>query len=239
MVGRDMDALFPKVPTEPGRGRAEGRPADARGRLHRRLLRRPERRDRRARGARRRRSHRGRARRSSASTAGMRAAVEIDGRRLPAGLADTRRWPPGSASSRRTGASRGSSWTSRSSATSRSPRSSASGRCGLIPRGAERRFAKRLGDAPAAQVRPAHEPGLDALGRQPAEGRAREVARAQADAPDRRRADARHRRRHEGRGAPAALRPRRPGRRHADDLVASCPRCSAWPTASSCSSRAA
>ncbi len=62
MVGRDMDALFPKVPTEPGRVVLQGRAADARGRLHGRLVRRAERRDRRARRARRRRAERGGAR---------------------------------------------------------------------------------------------------------------------------------------------------------------------------------
>ena len=46
MVGRDMDALFPKLPTEPGRVVLEDRATDARGRLHGRLVRRPERRDR-------------------------------------------------------------------------------------------------------------------------------------------------------------------------------------------------
>ena len=61
MVGRDMDALFPKVAAEPGRV-VLGRAADARGRLHRRLLRGAQRRDRRAGRARRRRPHRGRAR---------------------------------------------------------------------------------------------------------------------------------------------------------------------------------
>src|SRR5207248_1257999 len=71
----------------------------------------------------------------------------------------------------------------------------------------------------AAQVRQADEPGLDAFGRQPAEGRPGEVARAQADVADRRRADAGHRRRHQGRGAPAALRARGAGRRRPDDLV--------------------
>ena len=51
-----------------GRGRRQGAPAHARGRLLRRLLRGPRGRDRRAGGARRRRAQRGRAGRSSAST---------------------------------------------------------------------------------------------------------------------------------------------------------------------------
>ena len=49
MVGRDMDALFPKVPDRARTRRPEGRATDARGRLHGRLVRRAERRDRRAR----------------------------------------------------------------------------------------------------------------------------------------------------------------------------------------------
>ena len=107
MVGRDMDALFPKVPTEPGRGRPEGRPAHARGRLHRRLLRGAERGDRRARRAGRRRADGGRPRdlrdRSLGRGVGRdrRQAAARRGRRR-------RRWPPASGSSPRTGASRGS-----------------------------------------------------------------------------------------------------------------------------------
>ena len=62
-----------------------------------------------------------------------------------------------------------------------------------------------LGDAAATEVRQADEPGVDALRRQPAEGRARQVARAQTDAADRRRTDPRDRHRDEGRGAPPAL----------------------------------
>ena len=62
MVGRDLDALFPKQVAEVGADRAQGRPADARGRVHRRLLRGPGRRDRRARRSRRRRPPRGGAR---------------------------------------------------------------------------------------------------------------------------------------------------------------------------------
>ena len=46
--------------------------------------------------------------------------------------------------------------------------------------------------------------GLDPVRRQPAEGRAGEVAGHRAAGADRRRADPRHRRRHQGRGAPPA-----------------------------------
>src|SRR5690606_19094037 len=54
---------------------------------------------------------------------------------------------------------------------------------------------------------------------EPAEGRAREVARHQPPRALRRRADARHRRRHQGRGAPTALRTRGPGHGDRHDLV--------------------
>ena len=84
MVGRDMDALFPKVPSRARARRAGGRPADARGRLHRRLVRRAQRRDRGARGARRRRAERGRPRDLRDRPLGRRS-VEIDGRSLPPG----------------------------------------------------------------------------------------------------------------------------------------------------------
>ena len=68
----------------------------------------------------------------------------------------------------------------------------------------------RLGAAAAAEVPPARGPGRLPLRRQPAEGRARQVAGDRAEAADPRRADARHRRRHQGRGAPADERARRP-----------------------------
>ena len=60
-----------------------------------------------------------------------------------------------------------------------------------------------------------------------------QVARDQPEAARDRRADARHRRRHQGRGAPHAQRVRVAGHGRADDLAASCPRCSASPTACS------
>ena len=59
---------------------------------------------------------------------------------------------------------------------------------------------------------PARRPGRHAVRRQPAEGRAGQVAGHRAAGADRRRADPRHRRRHQGRGAPAAV---RAGRRRA------------------------
>ena len=77
----------------------------------------------------------------------------------------------------------------------------------------------RLGAQAPDQVRPPLEPRQLALRRQPAEGRAREVAGAPAVAAHRRRADPRHRRRHQGRGAPAARRAGRRRGRDLDDLV--------------------
>ncbi len=62
MVGRDLSALFPKQDAQVGETVLRGRAPHARGRVLRRLLRRPRRRDRRARRARRRRPQRGRAR---------------------------------------------------------------------------------------------------------------------------------------------------------------------------------
>ena len=68
-------------------------------------------------------------------------------------------------------------------------------KAGLIRASAERATGRRLGRAAADQVRPADRPGVHAVRRQPAEGRAGQVARPQARAADRRRADPRHRRR--------------------------------------------
>ena len=82
--------------------------------------------------------------------------------------------------------------------------------------GAERRAAPDV-DRSGCRSRPAGstDPVVHALRRQPAEGRAGQVAGHRAAGADRRRADPRHRRRHQGRGAPAAVRAgrRRGGRR--------------------------
>ena len=77
----------------------------------------------------------------------------------------------------------------------------------------------RLGDQAAAEVPPARRPGGLPVRRQPAEGRAGQVAGHQPEGADHRRAHARHRRRHQGRGAPADVRAGRPGPRRADDLL--------------------
>ena len=136
-----MDALFPKVPTEPGRGRAEGRSPDARGGLHRRLLRRAERRDRRARRTGRRRTDRGRARDLRDRSRGRR--LGRDRRQAPAPrLALGGDGGRESGSSPRTGASRASSWTSRSSATSRWHPSTPFVEAASSSAGSERTFAR-------------------------------------------------------------------------------------------------
>ena len=106
-------------------GRAPGRAADPRGRVHGRLVRRARGRDRRAGRPRRRRTERGRAgdlrHRPLPTPAGQGQRQDAAGR-----ARRRRRWRPASGSCPRTAASRGSSWTSRSRATSRSPRSAAS-----------------------------------------------------------------------------------------------------------------
>ena len=111
-------------------------------------------------------------------------------------------------------------------------------RLGLIGGAAEDRPRARVGHAAAAQVPPPRGPRRHALGRQPAEGRARQVARDRAEAADPRRADARHRRRHEGRGPPPDERAGRPGARGADDLERAARGARAWPTACSSCTRA-
>ena len=62
MVGRELSKLFPKLEAEIGEPMLQRRPAHARGRVHRRVLRGPPRRDRRARRPRRRGPQRGRTR---------------------------------------------------------------------------------------------------------------------------------------------------------------------------------
>ena len=211
MVGRDMDALFPKVPSEPGRVvlKVDRLTRDGDFTDVSFVVRSGE----------------------IVALAGLVGAgrtevaraifgidrwdagsVEIDGRRLP----------PGSPSDRDGGRHR---------ARPRGP-APAGPRHGLLDRAQHRaRLARhraarradppgirahlrpRLGAPAAAEVREADQPGLDPLGRQSAEDGPGEVARPQADAPDRRRADARHRRRDQGRGASPALGARSPGRR--------------------------
>ena len=187
------------------RGGAARPPAHARGRVHRHQLRGPRGRDRRARGARRRRPQRGRAGdlRHRPRRRGPRR-----GRRQPAA-----RRPPPTAAMRAghrlrprgpppAGARHGALGRAQRDAHPDGRAARAAASSAAAP---SARLAARLGDAAAAQVPPARRPGRVPLGRQPAEGRAREVAGDRAEGAHRRRADARHRRRHEGRGPPPAL----------------------------------
>ena len=84
-------------------------------------------------------------------------------------------------------------------------------------RRAAARRATRSSSSASGPVR-SKQVGGPALRRQPAEDRARQVARQPAAAADPRRADARHRRRRQGGDPSADGRARRAGRRHPDDL---------------------
>ena len=102
--------------------------------------------------------------------------------------------------------------------------------------------AERRPDVDATAVRQGERPrrpGLHPVRREPAEGRAGQVARHRPAGAAGRRADPRHRRRHQGRGAPPAGRPRRRRGWRCSWSPASCRRCSAWPTGSSSCTRGA
>ncbi len=107
----------------------------------------------------------------------------------------------------------------RSPATSPSSSADVSASFGLLRSGAENAAAATWASRLQVKADALDSEGGTLSRRQPAEGRAREVARHQPEAADHRRADARHRRRHQGGGAPAALRAGRPGHRHPHDLV--------------------
>ena len=92
-------------------------------------------------------------------------------------------------------------------------------RAGFIFRRAERRLAVTWAERLRLQVRPNAGHGIHPVRWQPAEGRAREVARPVAVAADHRRADQGYRRRYQGRGAPNHRRAGRGGDGGADDLV--------------------
>ena len=157
-------------------GGAPGRAPDPGGRVHGRLLRRPRRRDRRAGRARRRGAERGRPgdlrhrprrRRhghGEREEAPQRVADRGDGRRHRA----RPRGPPPA------GADHGPVHPGQRRTRLARPRPEA--RTDPVRRRAALRLG--LGDAAAAQVRAPDQPGVDALGRQPAEGRAGEVAGA-------------------------------------------------------------
>ena len=91
-------------------------------------------------------------------------------------------------------------------------------RLGLISGAAEDRLAREWATRLQLKFHRLVGPRGLPLGRQPAEGRARQVARDRAEAADPRRADARHRRRHEVRGPPPDGRAGEPRPRGADDL---------------------
>ena len=186
MVGRELAERPAEAPRHAGRAAAQRGAADPRGRLHRHLLHRPGRRDRRAgraggvgpqrggsRDLRHRPVRRGRGDRARAARC--------------AAVHRPERWRPGWASCPRTAASRAWSWTCRCSRTWRSPRWAAAARR-AHPGGGRARAGHRLGDPAEDQVRQAQGPGVHAVRRQPAEGRAGQVAGPQARGADRGRA---------------------------------------------------
>ena len=141
--------------------------------------------------------------RSSASTATTPARSPCAG----GGCAAARppgRWPPAWGSCPRTGGSRGWSWTCRCQQNVALASLGRLRRGGLIRASAERALAADWGARLDDQVRQAQGPGVDALRRQPAEGRAGQVAGPQARGADRGRAHPGHRRGHQGRGPPPA-----------------------------------
>ncbi len=92
-------------------------------------------------------------------------------------------------------------------------------RGGLIRASAERAMATDWASPAEDQVRQADRPGGHAQRRQPAEGRAGQVAGQEAGTAYRRRAHPRHRRRNQGGGPSSAHRPRQERRGHPDDLL--------------------
>ena len=78
-------------------------------------------------------------------------------------------------------------------------------RFGLHPAVGRAAGGRVVGEPAPGQDGETRRPGVDAVWRKPAEGRAGEVALDRSPSPSRRRTDARHRRGHEGRGASAAV----------------------------------
>ena len=95
MVGRDLDALFPKRSRQIGRPLLKVRAPDPRGRVHRRELRGARRRDRRPRRPGRRGPQRGRPRGLRRSTAADAGDVEVAGKRARPRAGPAPRWPAG------------------------------------------------------------------------------------------------------------------------------------------------
>ena len=147
---------------------------------------------------------------SSASTGRTRGRVEVAGRRLPPGR-------PGAAmragvgfvpeDRRQQGLVMDLSIARNTALT----RLRALSRLGLIAGGSENRLAREWASRLQLKFHRLTRSRRHAVGRQPAEGRARQVARDGAEAADHRRAHARHRRRHEGGGPPPDERARRAG----------------------------
>ena len=119
------------------------------------------------------------------------------------------RWTWASRSSPRTAASRASCSSRRSRATRPSRSASKLATLGLHHVGARERRRAHLGQPARGQDGGARRRVGHPQRRQPAEGRAGQVAGDRAEPADHRRAHARHRRRHQGRGAPPAQRARR------------------------------
>ena len=178
MVGRELSTLFPKQDAQVGETVLQRAPADARGRVLRRQLRGPGGRDRRPRRARRRRAQRGGARDLRRRQArrrprrGRRAAAA--GRRPLAAMRAGVGFVP--EDRRQQGLVMDLS-IARNATMTRTGSLAAS--ASMRARGRARARA-RVGGAPAAEVPPARRPRRLPLGRQPAEGRAGEVARHRA-----------------------------------------------------------
>ena len=221
MVGRELGDYYGKRAHRHGRGRARGDGlATADGKLQADIAEAAPRRDPRRRRPRRLRQGR--------AGAGARRRDPVRGPfASPAGgvgaATRARRSPAASASCPTTASARRCCRRARSRRTSRS-------RGG---RPVARRRARRAHRAPRARrdqtLRRRHrlgpEPDHDAVGRQPAEGRARPHLRARRRRARARRADARHRRRRQGRDLPADAGGGRGRSRHRRSSPPSCPSC--------------
>ena len=145
--------------------------------------------------------------------------VRIERQASPDDAARAPRSRPAWPSCPRTAAPR--AWSPRRPSPATSPRSSGAAwpGPGSSPTGAENRAAGPWAGRLEVKTNALDMSARHDERRQPAEGRHRQVARHRARPADHRRADPRHRRRHQGRGAPAAVRARRPGHGDPDDLL--------------------